>query len=85
MRNGHNRKGAKAWSAIEWFIRHGKLWRREHERVEEICWTAVEIRRILEKTGFEGLRSWDAAPFFETNPHVGPGCRMIYLVRKSKA
>ncbi len=84
MRNGHNRQASQAWSDIEWFIQEGKLWRRRHERVQEVCWTANEIRYTLEKTGFERLRSWDAAPFFKNSPHVGPGCRTIYLARKPK-
>lgn len=84
MRNGHNRRARRAWSDIEWFIREGQLWRRRHERVEEVCWTTNEIRCVLDKAGFEGLRSWDAAPFFKNNPHVSPACRTIYLARKSK-
>ena len=85
MRNAHNRDATRAWSDVEWFIRQGKLWRREHERVEEVCWTAAEIRRTLEDAGFGGLRSWDAAPFFHDNSHVGPGCRTIHIARKSNA
>ena len=84
MRNGHNRQATRAWSDIEWFIREEKFWCRHHERVEEVCWDSDEIRRVLEKTGFEKLRSWDAAPFFKSNPLMCPGCRTIYLARKSR-
>ena len=85
MRNGQHREATRAWSDIEWFIRQGKLWRREHERVEEVCWTPAEIRLTLENAGFGVLRSWDAAPFFHDNSHIGPGCRIIYLARRSRA
>lgn len=82
MRNGHNRQADRAWSDIEWFIRDGSCWRRRHERVEEVCWRADEIRKTLEKTGFDQLRAWDAAPFFGKNSPVAPGCRTVYLARK---
>jgi SAM-dependent methyltransferase len=84
MRNGHNRPASRAWSEIEWFIRDGNSWFRRQERVEEVCWTANEISCTLAKTGFEGLRAWDAARFFKNNSQVGPGCRTIYLARKSR-
>jgi len=83
MRNGHNRQADRAWSDIEWFIRDGSCWRRRHERVEEVCWSSDEIRRIFQETGFDQLRAWDATPFFKDNPLIGPGCRTVYLARKS--
>lgn len=85
MRNGHNRKADRAWSDIEWFIRDGSYWRRRHERVEEVCWDSGEIRRILRNSGFDHLHDWDAAPFFKGNPLVDPGCRTVYLARKSRS
>ncbi|MBZ5546650.1 MAG: class I SAM-dependent methyltransferase [Acidobacteriia bacterium] len=85
MRNGHNRQADRAWSDIEWFIRDGSCWRRRHERVEEVCWDSDEIRRIFQQTGFDQLRAWDAAPFFKDNPLTGPGCRTVYLARKSRS
>lgn len=85
MRNGHSRGADRAWSDVEWFVRQGKLWRRYHERVEEVCWDADEIQRTFHETGFEQVRAWDAAPFFKDNPPVGPGCRTIYLARKARS
>ncbi len=82
MRNGHNRKANRAWSDIDLFIREGSCWRRHHERVEEVCWTSGEIRRILRETGFDQVRSWDAAPFWKSSL-IGAGCRTFYLARKS--
>jgi 2-polyprenyl-3-methyl-5-hydroxy-6-metoxy-1,4-benzoquinol methylase len=81
MRNGHDMAERKAWSDIEWFIQEGKLWSRNHEYVEEICWTPSEIRRALVSAGFESLKSFDAAPFYKDNAMVTPGCRTIYLAR----
>ena len=83
MRNGHNRKADRAWSDIEWFIRDGSCWRRRHERVDEVCWDCDEIRRIFQEIGFDQLRAWDAVSFFKDNPLIGPGCRTVYLARKS--
>ena len=84
MRNGHNRHADRAWSEIDWFIREGRGWRRHQERVEEVCWDSDEIGRVFRETGFDQLRAWDAAPFFKNNSRVRPGCRTIYLARKSR-
>jgi len=84
MRNGHNRQADRAWADIEWFIREGSGWRRHHERVQEICWSSSEIRRTLRAAGFDQVRTWDCAPFFGSNPRVRPGCRSVYLARKSR-
>jgi len=85
MRNGHNRQANRAWSDVEWFIQDGRRWQRCHERVEEVCWDSDEIRRVLKETGFDQIRACDGAPFFKGNPEVTPGCRTIYLARKSLA
>jgi SAM-dependent methyltransferase len=94
MRSGHNVQADRAWTDIEWFIRDGRGWQRHQERVEEICWDSDEIRRTFHETGFDQLRSWDAAPFFKAIadvrrqdrkiPIVAPGCRTFYLARKSR-
>jgi SAM-dependent methyltransferase len=84
MRNGHNARADRAWSDIDWFIRGGACWRRRHERVEEVCWDSGEIRRSFEASGFDELRAWDAAPFFKGDSLIGPGCRTVYLARKSR-
>ncbi len=84
MRNGHSRDADRAWSDIEWFIAEGRLWRRYHERVEEVCWEGHEIRNIFQEAGFDQVHAWDAAPFFKDDPVVKPGCRSIYLARKAR-
>jgi SAM-dependent methyltransferase len=71
-----------AWIDVEIFTREGRLWRRRHERVEEICWTPAEVRQSLEAAGFDRIRAWDAAPFFRENPFIHRGYRTIYLARK---
>ncbi len=77
-------EGDRAWSDVEWFIREGSHWRRHHERVEEVCWTASEIREALRGAGFDKIRSWDAAPFLD-NPMTRPGYRTFYLARVREA
>lgn len=84
MRNGHNPKADKAWSDIEWFIREGSCWRRRHERVEEVCWSFDEVRRVFEKAGFDQVRAWDATPFFKGDPLITAGCRSFYVARKAE-
>ncbi len=83
MRSSHNRKADRAWSDIDWFIRADGVWRRQRERVEEVCWTREEIRHVFLMAGFEQLRAWDAAPFFKRNSMMSPGCYTIYLARKA--
>lgn len=73
----------KAWSDVEWFIQEGRLWRRRHERVEEICWTRAEILGALRGAGFDRIRAWDAAPFFDNDPNMRRGYRTFYLARKA--
>jgi SAM-dependent methyltransferase len=81
MRSGHKRGTDRAWADVEWFIRTGKYWRRHHERVEEVCWTAEEIRDALRSAGFEAMRTWDAAPFFNDEV-TRPGNRTFWRARK---
>lgn len=76
--------GNRAWSDVEWFIRERGLWRRHHEHVEEVCWTAEEIRRTLNGAGFDRLKSWDAVQFFKADPHMRKGYRTFYLARKAR-
>lgn len=83
MRNGHSPRADKAWSDIDWFIRDKSCWRRHSERIEEVCWSAGEIRRTFRENGFDRIRSWDAAPFWKANPLVRPGCRTVYLTSRS--
>jgi len=83
MRNGHDRQASSAWSDIELFVREGRRWRRQSERVDEVCWNPREIRHALRASGFDQVRAWDAAPFFGRKSVVGPGCRTVYLARKA--
>ena len=80
LRGTHDCARDHAWVDVEWFIRSGRCWKRRHERVDEVCWGAAEIRRTLRAAGFTDVRAWDSAPFF-ANSIVGPGCRTVYLAR----
>ncbi len=82
FRNGHSARLDRAWADLEWFIKDGNCWRRQRERVEEVCWSGEEIRRYLSEAGFGEIREWDAAPFFKGEPLITRGCRSFYLARK---
>jgi SAM-dependent methyltransferase len=84
MRNGHDAGGQKAWSDVEWFVRDRRGWTRHTERVEEVCWTAAEVRDALYAAGFDRIRTWDGAVFFPGSPVITRGCRTIYLARKQE-
>ena len=84
MHGGYDRRRKKGWSNAEWFIRKGKSWRRFCERVEEVAWTAKEIRQSLRGAGFGTIQSWDQAPFVR-EWKIAPGYRTIYLARKTGA
>lgn len=82
MRNGNDYRRDRAWCDVEWFVRERTLWRRHHERVEEVCWSRDEIRSAMRAAGFDRLRAFDAAPFFNDDM-IRPGCRTTYLARKA--
>jgi SAM-dependent methyltransferase len=83
MRNGNNAENDRAWCDVEWFIKEGTLWRRHREHVEEVCWSGEEIQKALTGAGFDHVRAWDATPFFN-QPEIRPGCRSVYLARKTR-
>jgi SAM-dependent methyltransferase len=83
MRNGNDARNDRAWCDLEWFIRSGRgNWQRRHERVEEVCWSAREIRIIFKNEGFDWVRAWDASPYFK-NPLITPRCRTLYLAKRA--
>jgi SAM-dependent methyltransferase len=84
LRGSHKRGSDRAAIDIDWFIREGKRWRRECERVEEVCWSPAEISSALRGAGFTGIRAWDAARLFPRNPLIRRGCRTVYLARLGK-
>jgi SAM-dependent methyltransferase len=84
MHGGYDRARDKGWTDVEWFIREGRHWMRRHERVEQVCWTAAEMRATLRQAGFGRIRAWDATSFFGPVPYIHAGCRTFYLAQKSK-
>jgi SAM-dependent methyltransferase len=83
MRNGNDASHDRAWCDVEWFIHSGRgRWYRRHERVQEVCWNAREIRSIFRTAGFTRVRAHDASPYFK-NPLIAPGCRTLYLAQKA--
>ena len=52
MHGGHTPGTDKAWTDVDWFVRQGSNWKRHHEHVEEVCWSATEIRTALARAGF---------------------------------
>ena len=84
MHGDYDPDACKASVDLEWFVRSGRYWRRVREHVDEVCWSAAEIRRALRKAGFDSIRSWDAASFVDSPP-LERGHRTIYLARKSRA
>lgn len=85
MSGGYDRRRDKGWTRLEWFLRDGKCWRRRREYIEQVCWSATEVRRALRAAGFDHVWAWDATPFFRTDHNIRPGCRTFYLARKSAA
>lgn len=83
MHGGYDRARDQGWSDLEWFLRNGRCWRRHHERIEQVAWTASEMRHALRAAGFDTVRAFDAAPFFAGDPKIEPGCRTFYLARKA--
>ena len=82
MRGSYDRRRAKGCENVEWFIRKADGWQRFRERVEEVWWTASEIRQALRAAGFPRIQSWDASLFAPGNPYLRAGCRTFYLAQK---
>ena len=84
MHGGYDRARDRGVSDCEWFFREGKLWRRHREHIEQVAWTASEMRQTLRAAGFDRIRAFDATPFFRGDPRIRPGCRTFYLARKAR-
>lgn len=72
----------RGWTDIDFFLRQGNCWRRRREHVEEVCWTAEEMKGALAEAGFSRVKMWDAKRFFPDNPYIGAKHRTYYLARK---
>lgn len=81
LRFGSQPERDRAWADVEWFIQKGKLWDRKQERVDQVCWSAAEIRAALSDAGFARPQVWDGASFYHDNG-LDPRCRSVYLARK---
>ena len=81
MQSTHVPGSDKASCNVEWFVRTGKIWKRYSERIEEVCWSAAEIRKALKEAGFDQIQTWDASPFFKDS-HTPPGNRTFWRARK---
>jgi SAM-dependent methyltransferase len=82
MRGSYDQRRAKGCVDVDWFVRERGCWRRFEERVEEVWWTASEIRRALRAAGFRSIRAWDARLFSRRGPRLPAGCRTFYLAQK---
>ena len=83
MHGGYDRDRGKGFTHVEWFLREGRCWKRHHEKVEQVAWTAAEMRRTLHDAGFASVRALDATQFFKGDPRIRRGCRTFYLARKA--
>jgi SAM-dependent methyltransferase len=83
LHGGYDETRQRAYSNVEWFIRQGRLWRRERERVEEVCWSAAEIRAALAGAGLDLIRQGDGLPFY-ASPVTQRGHRTLYLARRAR-
>jgi SAM-dependent methyltransferase len=83
LQGGYDQAQDRGWINAEWFFPEGRLWRRRHERIEQVCWSSVEVRKALREAGFDYIRAWDATLLFKGDNRIEPGCRTSYLARKS--
>lgn len=81
MQSTHGPGSDKASCNVEWFVRTGKVWKRYSEHIEEVCWSAAEIRKALKHAGFDQIKTWDASPFFK-DYFTPPGNRTFWRARK---
>jgi len=82
MRGSYDLRRGKGCVDFEWFISQGRSWRRFHEHVEEVWWTASEVRRALRAAGFGRIQAWDASILSRGQPRLSTGSRTFYLAQK---
>lgn len=83
LRGWLDKKRKKGVCEADWFIRQGRLWRREKEVVEQVFWPAREMRAALRASGFQVKGAWDASAFFANSPGGVSGARTFYLAGKA--
>jgi len=49
LHGGYDARRDKDWTNAEWFLRHGRHWKRSREHIEQVCWSPAEIRRVLRR------------------------------------
>jgi len=82
MRGSFDRPRRRGVTESDWFLQdpRSSRWTRHHERLEEVCWTAPEIRSALREAGFTSIRAFDSARYAAPGL-TQPGCRTFYLAR----
>lgn len=83
LHGGYEPRRKKGWIDVEAFVQEGDLWRRHHDRVEEVFWTREELRAALKAAGFDRIRMWDAMAFIHTDPSLRRGFRTFCLAHKA--
>ncbi|MBI4902624.1 MAG: class I SAM-dependent methyltransferase [Acidobacteria bacterium] len=83
MHGGYDKRRARGWVEMEGFVREGKLWRRHHDYIEEVCWTVAEIRAALTAAGFDRIKIWDAMKFLHHDKGLKRGHRSFCLARRA--
>ncbi len=83
LHGGYDREHEMGWCHVEWFVKVGRLWRRHHERVEQVAWTAAEIKATLRAAGFDKIRSWDSTRLVKTGLPMLKGARTFWLAQKA--
>lgn len=82
LHSRYAQRRGKAWLHFEWFLPAGKLWRHRQERIENVCWTDEEIRRVLRSAGFQRIRVWDGVAVRPPLPGARRGTDTYYLAQK---
>ncbi len=82
-RGGYDRRAEKGWLEFTTFAaqRNG-MWKRSRERIEQVCWTALEIRRALQQAGFVNIRAFDESLFFPREVPPRRHCSTFFVAQK---
>jgi hypothetical protein len=81
-RNENDARNDRVWTNVEWFIREKRgCWKRRHEQVQEVRWSARAIRTVLKNAGFDSVHTCDASPYCMISK-IMPDCRTLYLAQK---
>jgi len=85
QQGGWNPRQRKGWLRMTWFVSGPRgVWRRFDQSAKQVHWSTAEVRRTLQRAGFERIRAFDYMALTSKNwsPAKFRGFKTLFLARK---